>query len=92
MSEITVDFAVYGALKGGNEINGQAIDVKTVLQDLIVQNKGIVTIKSSYFGSDPCLGYTKSFGAQIQRNGRTFHFACQEGQTIDFVKGGFTPQ
>lgn len=89
MPKIKVDFAVYGALKGGNEVNGRAIDVRTTLQDLIEQYGGVVTITSSYFGADPCLGYTKSFGAQIQRDGNIFHFACQEGQTIDFIRGGY---
>lgn len=89
MKKIKVDFAVYGALKGGNESNGLAIDVRTTLQKLIDQNNGIVTITSSHLKADPCLGYTKAFGAQIQRGGQTYHFACQEGQTIDFEKGGY---
>ncbi|MEQ8906323.1 hypothetical protein [Ekhidna sp.] len=88
MSEIKVDFSVYGALKDGNETNGRAMDVKTILQNLINQNKGVVTITSSYLGGDPCMGYTKQFGAQVQRPGGTYHFACMEGQTIDFTNGG----
>jgi len=90
MREIKVDFAVYGALKGGNEVNGRAMDVKSTLQRLINQNGGVVTITSSYMGGDPCLGNIKSFGAQVQREGDIFHFACQEGQTIDFGTGGTT--
>lgn len=88
MSGIKVDFAVYGALKNGNENNGRAMDVKSVLQTLINQNNGVVTITNSYLGGDPCLGFTKQFGAQIQRQGGTYHFACMEGQTIDFTHGG----
>lgn len=88
MSGIKVDFAVYGALKDGNENNGRAMNVKKILQNLINQNNGIVTITSSYMGGDPCLGYTKQFGAQIRRKGHTFHYACLEGQTIDFENGG----
>ncbi|MEQ9465953.1 MAG: hypothetical protein RLN88_01005 [Ekhidna sp.] len=88
MSGIKVDFAVYGALKNGNENNGRAMDVKSILQNLINQNNGVVTITSTYLGGDPCLGFTKQFGAQIQRQGETFHFACMEGQTIDFARGG----
>ncbi len=90
MSGIKVNFAVYGALKGGNENNGLAMDVKSTLQRLIDQNNGVVTITSTYMGGDPCLGNTKSFGAQIQRAGSTYYFACQEGQTIDFIQGGTT--
>ena len=89
MSQIKVDFAVYGLLKGGNENNGLAVDVKSTLQHLIDKNNGVVKISSSYLGRDPFLDGTKSFGAQIQRAGRTYHFACQEGQTIDFEKGGY---
>lgn len=88
MSGIKVDFAVYGALKDGNENNGRAMNVKAILQDLINQNNGIVKISSSYMGGDPCMGYTKQFGAQIRRKGGVFHYACMEGQTIDFENGG----
>lgn len=88
MSEIKVDFAVYGALKNGNENNGLAMNVKSILQNLINQNDGIVTITNSYMGGDPCLGNTKQFGAQIRRKGSVFHYACMEGQTIDFEHGG----
>ncbi len=90
MSEIKVDFAVYGALKNGISYGGKAIDVKATLQNLINQNNGVVTITSSYLGGDPCLGYTKQFGAQVQRPDGTYHFACMEGQTIDFNCGGAT--
>ncbi|MEP1035296.1 hypothetical protein [Ekhidna sp.] len=88
MSRIKVDFAVYGALKDGNENNGRAMDVKFILQNLINQNNGVVTISNSYLGGDPCLGYTKQFGAQVQRKDGVYHFACMEGQTIDFERGG----
>ncbi len=89
MSQIKVDFAVYGLLKGGNEHNGLAVDVKSTLQHLIDKNNGIVKITSSCLGKDPYLAETKSFGAQIQRAGRTYYFACQEGQILDFEKGGY---
>ncbi|SNT18914.1 hypothetical protein SAMN05421640_2745 [Ekhidna lutea] len=88
MSEIKVEFAVYGALKHGISNSGKAMDVKTTLQNLIIQNKGVVTITNTYMGGDPCLGNTKQFGAQIQRDGATYYFACLEGQTIDFEHGG----
>lgn len=88
MSDIKVDFAVYGALKNGTSNSGKAMDVKATLQNLINQNNGVVTITSSYLGGDPCMGFTKQFGAQIQRKDGTFHFACMEGQTIDFSCGG----
>lgn len=35
MSDIKVDFAVYGALKDGNETNSRTMDVKAILQNLI---------------------------------------------------------
>ena len=87
MKKIKVDFAVYGSLKGGNEINGRAMDVKLTLQELIDQNKGIVTINSQYMGVNPT-GKMNTLGAQIRRQDGTLHFACQEGQTINFKLGG----
>ena len=88
MSKIKVDFAVYGALKNGISYDGKAMNVKEILQNLINQNNGVVTITSSYLGGDPCLGFTKQFGAQVQRSDGTYYFACLEGQTIDFSSGG----
>ena len=87
MKRIKVDFAVYGSLKGRNEINGMAMDVRLVLQKLIDENKGVVTIDNKCMGGNP-LGKTNILGAQVQRQDGTYHFACQEGQTINFKQGG----
>ena len=89
MNEITVEFAVYGALKNGDENDCRAADVKTLLQKLIDSQEGIVTIDNSTMGGDPCPGNGKHFGAQITRSDGTYYYACQEGQKIDFCHGGW---
>ncbi len=91
MAKITVEFAVYGALAHGDENIAEAKDVKSILENLINTKDGIVKIDNKNMGGDPSKGYTKHFGAQIIRNGDTFYFACQEGQTIDFYHNG-TPR
>lgn len=88
MSNITVNFAVYGALAGGNENLSQAKNVTSIIQNLINAQEGIVAINNDTMGSDPSPGNTKHFGAELIRDGGTYNFACQEGQTIDFLHGG----
>ncbi|MCE1180912.1 MAG: hypothetical protein LWW81_01180 [Rhodocyclales bacterium] len=84
MSVLTVKFAVYGGLAGGNENSSQAIDATAVLQNQIDLNQGIVTIDNSSMGTDPSVGNQKYFGAIVSLNNVDRYFACQEGQTIDF--------
>ncbi|MNJ92117.1 hypothetical protein D3C87_97750 [compost metagenome] len=84
MSNFTVKFAAYGALKGGNENQTQAINVASQLQKALDKNDGIVKISNETLGSDPSSGTTKHFGALVNVNGVDQFFACQEGQTIDF--------
>jgi len=88
MSEITVQSAVYGALAGGNENSAQAANVLSALQNAINSMDAIVTINNENMGGDPSPGNQKHFGATITRDGGTFYYACQEGQTIDFQHGG----
>ncbi len=85
MSTLTVQFAVYGALCGGED-NMHAFDATTQLQAALdsASNKGIVTISNDSMGGDPCHGTTKSFGAVVQLDGVPMYFACQEGATVDF--------
>lgn len=84
MAALTVVFAVYGALAGGNENNDQAIDVAQALQTAINNNQGIVTINNENMGGDPSKGNKKHFGAIVALDGVNRYFACEENQTIDF--------
>lgn len=84
MSNFTVQFAVYGALNGGNENKTQAVSVNTQLQKALEDNDGIVTINNATLGPDPSKGNKKHFGALVTVNGLDHYFACEEGQTIDF--------
>ncbi len=84
---LTVLFAVWGALPGGNPNEARAYNVQAQLQQLIDANDGLVGINVASFG-DPAHGNTKHFGACVERNGRNYFFACQEDQTIDFKSGG----
>ena len=80
-----VQFAVYGALAGGNENNTQANIVTNALQNQLNSNpNGVVAINNTTMGGDPSPGNTKHFGAIVAVNGQPLPFACQEGQTIDF--------
>ena len=82
---ITVKFAVYGALKGGNENQTQAVDVSGPLQAQIDASQGIVKIDNSTMGGDPAKGSGKHFAAIVDVDGASnVCFACAEGQTIDF--------
>ncbi|MFD2565764.1 hypothetical protein [Pseudotenacibaculum haliotis] len=82
---ISVNFAVYGALNGGNENKTQAIDVSAALQAQIDANQGIVKISNSTMGCDPSVGNKKHFAASLNVDGTdNVYFACEEGQTVDF--------
>ena len=85
MSTLTVKFAVYGALCGGED-DMHAFDATTQLQAALdsTPNKGIVTISNDSMGGDPCRGARKSFGAVVELDGIPLYFACQEGTTVDF--------
>ena len=82
MSRFTVQFAVYGALKSGNEEKSCTINVTEELHDLLEQpdRQGVVKIDNDTLGCDPCPGDSKHFGAIVNNH----YFACLEGQTIDF--------
>jgi hypothetical protein len=85
---LVVQFAVYGALDGGDSNKALAADVKARLQQLIETDGGVVPINNASF-SDPDYGNVKHFGACVVRDGVPHYFACQEGQTINFnVAGG----
>lgn len=85
MSTLTVKFAVYGALCGGDD-DMHAFDATAQLQAALdsTPNKGIVTISNDSMGGDPCRGTTKSFGAVVELDGVPLYFACQEGTRVDF--------
>lgn len=84
MSALTVNFAVYGALAGGNENSTQAIDVTAALQNAINATQGIVNINNTTMGQDPSKGNAKHFAASVSLDGVAQPYACQEGQSIDF--------
>ncbi|MGE4279657.1 MAG: hypothetical protein AB7G62_08735 [Magnetospirillum sp.] len=85
MSVLTVKFAVYGALVGGDENKSAAVDVSAALQALIDSNQGIVNINNDNMGGDPAYGDVKHFAAIVALGDNDKrYFACQEGQTIDF--------
>ena len=80
-----VQFAVYGALFNGDENDMRANDVTGVLQDqLNNSSSGVLNINNDTMGGDPCVGYTKAFGALVVVADDPKWFACTEGQTIDF--------
>jgi hypothetical protein len=83
---IKVKQAVFGALKGGDRIEPLAMDVVGPLQWQININAGVVQITAANLG-DPAPGVLKHFAAIVERNGKNYYYACQEGQTIDFTKG-----
>lgn len=84
---MTVKFASYGALPGGSASQAHAFDVTPIVQAMLNQSGGPVACNNSSFG-DPSVGFTKHFAAVVTRGGADHYFACQEGQTIDFSKGG----
>jgi len=77
-------FAVYGALRDGNQDNTEAAIVTGALQGRLNVNNGIVRIDNENMGVDPAVGVQKHFGAIVEVDGQERPFACQEGQTIDF--------
>jgi hypothetical protein len=86
-SSLTVKFAVFGALPGGSPSNAQAFDVSGILQSILNEGNPSVACNDQNFG-DPSPNNKKHFAAIVTRNGRDFHFACQEGQVIDFAVSG----
>ncbi len=84
MSDLTVNFAVYGALAGGNENSTQAIDVTKALQAALNVSQGIVNINNATMGQDPSPNNPKNFAALVTHNGVAQPFACAENQTVDF--------
>ena len=76
-------FATWGALANGNPNNALAADVAGRLQQMFDGGLTTITINDDNFG-DPAVGFTKHFGATVNRDGRVSHYACQEGQTINF--------
>ena len=84
---LIVRFAVYGALRGGNQDNTEAADVTQALQTAINNSpngNGVVKINNANMGGDPAKGVGKHFGALVEVDGVPRAFACQENQTIDF--------
>jgi hypothetical protein len=76
-------FAVWGALANGNPNTARAADVGGRLQQLFDAGETTVTINDDNLG-DPAVGFEKHFAATVNNNGRVSHYACQEGQTINF--------
>jgi hypothetical protein len=84
---LTVIFAVYGGLAGGNQDNTQAADVTAALQVALNNSpngNGVVRINNANLGIDPAPGVQKHFGAIVEVDGVRRPFACLENQTIDF--------
>jgi len=78
-------FAVYGALRGGNQDNTEAADVTVALQEQFAEHpNGVVTINDHTMGGDPAVGVEKHFGAIVNVDGVPTPFACLQNQTIDF--------
>jgi hypothetical protein len=76
-------FAVFGALANGNPNEAQAADVTGKLQQSFNAGETTITINDDNFG-DPAVGWQKHFAATVNNNGRVSHYACLEGQTINF--------
>jgi hypothetical protein len=81
---IEAQFAVWGALANGNPDEAQAADVRDRMQQLFNDGVTMVTINDDNFG-DPAVGFKKHFAATVNNNGRLSHYACEEGQTINFA-------
>jgi hypothetical protein len=77
-------FAVWGALANGNANEARAADVGQTLQRLFSNGETTITINDDNFG-DPAVGFEKHFAATVNNDGRVSHYACQEGQTINFL-------
>jgi len=79
-------FAVYGALRGGNQDNTEAAIVTSQLQQLLDNTpNGVVQINDATMGPDPAVGVEKHFGAIVEVDGTPRPFACLQNQTIDFT-------
>jgi hypothetical protein len=82
-----VIFAVYGGLRDGKSDKAEAEDRKDALQEAI--NKAateVVKIDNHSLGPDPARKVKKQFGALVKKlDGKTYAFACMEGETIDFT-------
>jgi hypothetical protein len=76
-------FAVWGALANGDPNNAEAADVRDQLQQKFNDGETQLTINDDNFG-DPAVGFKKHFAATINNSGRVSHYACEEGQTINF--------
>jgi hypothetical protein len=81
---IEAQFAVWGALANGSANDAEAADVAAKLQQFFNEGVTLVTINDDNFG-DPAVGFTKHFAATVNDNGRVSHYACEEGQTINFL-------
>jgi hypothetical protein len=84
---LNVIFAVYGALRDGNQDNTEAAIVTTALQQRIDESpngNGVVTIDNETMGVDPAPHVRKHFAAIVAVDGVQRPFACEERQTIDF--------
>jgi hypothetical protein len=84
---LKVIFAVYGALRGGNQDNTEAAIVTTALQRRIDESpngNGVVRIDDKNMEEDPAKGVVKHFAAIVEVDGVQRPFACGQNQTIDF--------
>ena len=80
---VNVLFAAYGALRNGDPLQEEAVDVTQALQaNLNPGSPGTVAINNQNMGGDPAVGVVKHFGALIEVDGERRAFACQEGQEI----------
>jgi hypothetical protein len=82
---IEAKFAVWGALANGDPNSARASDVTRTLQRLFNDGVTMITINDDNFG-DPAVDFTKHFAATVDNNGHLSHYACQEGQTINFER------
>jgi hypothetical protein len=87
-SNLHVEFAVYGALRGGNPLDAVAFDATNTLQAFFDDGDTEPVIFSGLFGSDVASGDVKHFAAAVTRDGTTYYYACEEGQYIDFATDG----
>ncbi|HTW70791.1 MAG TPA: hypothetical protein VME47_12950 [Acetobacteraceae bacterium] len=76
-------FAVWGALANGSPTNALAENVTGKLQQFFNDGVTTITINDANF-NDPAVGFTKHFGAMVDRGDHVSYYACQEGQTINF--------
>ena len=84
---LTVRFAVYGALPGGDSEKAQAFDVGTRLQEILGRGFDTLICGNGAFG-DPSPGNRKHFAAVVARDGQDFAFACEEDQRLTFTLDG----